>query len=73
MASNAVIIGCEVHRESGTVPGWEVRALDKKDGHVFWQRPLSAEPLLNGLLMDRKGRVIVVLKDGGIVCFGERG
>jgi hypothetical protein len=46
--------------------------LDKKDGHILWQQPLPSEPLLNGLLIDRKGSIIVVLKDGGIVCCGGK-
>ena len=73
IAANAIIIICEDHQGSGTTPGWQIRALDKKDGHILWQQAIPSAPLLNGLLIDRKGRAIVVLKDGGIVCFGERG
>jgi outer membrane protein assembly factor BamB len=72
MGANAVAIVSETPRESGAVPTWEVRALDKKDGHILWQQPLPSEPLLNGLLIDRKGSIIVVLKDGGIVCCGGK-
>mgnify|MGYP002265588474 CR=1 FL=1 len=42
-------------------------------GSVMWSHPLPAEPVEWGLAIDRKGRAIVTLTDGRILCFGEDG
>ncbi|MFC1574293.1 PQQ-binding-like beta-propeller repeat protein, partial [Candidatus Latescibacterota bacterium] len=85
---NAVIavyetVGYESHQAR-----WSVAALDINDGSVVWEHDLKpwgplvaranmvntlAEPALpGGLLVDRAGRVVVVLENGSVVCFGEK-
>jgi len=69
VAANAVVAVCDNRPDKG----WVVCALDKKDGRTLWERALPSQPVLNGLLVDRNGCVIVALKDGTLVCFGRRG
>ncbi len=63
---------------------WTVCALDPNDGSVIWKYELSKVELLagrphvkdfpvlpGGLLIDRNGRIIVVLQNGTIICLGN--
>lgn len=47
-------------------------ALRLADGTPLWQQALPAIPALWGLAVDRKGRTIVTLRDGRVLCFGRR-
>lgn len=49
-----------------------VTILDKKTGEKIWEELLVAEPIINGLSVDRNGNVIVVLKNGTAVCYGRK-
>jgi hypothetical protein len=44
--------------------------LSPEDGRVLWEHGLPGAALAGGLLVDREGRVVVVLGDGAAVCFG---
>ena len=72
VARNAVVTVCEVQDESRLNSIWSVCAIDTDKGGTFWEEPLPSEPLVNGLLIDRFGRVIVMLKNGGVVCHGSK-
>ncbi len=50
-------------------------ALNKKDAAVLrpWRHELSGEPLPGGLLVDRRGCVVVTMLDGRVLCFGSAG
>jgi hypothetical protein len=72
VAGNAVVAVCELPKENAQNSPWAVCAFDKEKGNVVWEKPLSSEPLLNGLLVDRDGRVVVVLQNGSVVCYGAR-
>ena len=66
---------------------WSVAAYDLNNGSTIWEHNLNpwgylgsrasmvntlSEPALpGGLLVDRKGRVVVVLENGSVVCFGK--
>lgn len=56
---------------SSAPDGWRVVTLDRVTGDERWTHPLSAEPLFNGLCVNRKGSVLVTLTDAGIMCFGQ--
>jgi len=49
----------------------EVVALDIEDGKVLWTGWIPHEAVPWGLALDREGRVIVCIKDGRIMCFGQ--
>ncbi len=51
----------------------QVVALNLEDGKPLWSHRLGSRPADWGLAVDRDGRVLVVLDDGQIVCFGQRG
>jgi hypothetical protein len=51
-------------------PEWTICALDPADGSTVWCRDLPAEAVPSGLAVDGGGRSVVVLADGGVVCFG---
>lgn len=75
LAANAVVItrGRPAYDVKGRMSGfaaWTVAALDRDDGRVLWEHPLPSEPYLNALCIDRAGRVVVTLRDGGAVAFG---
>lgn len=48
----------------------EVTAYRLSDGQSLWQQALPAAPVPWGLAVDRRGRVIVTLEGGRVVCFG---
>ena len=49
----------------------DITAIDLEQGTELWRKSLSAPPVPWGMAVDRNGRVIVVLKNGHIVCFGS--
>ncbi len=49
----------------------EVVALDIEYGKVLWTGWIPHEAVPWGLALDRDGRVIVSIKDGRIMCFGQ--
>lgn len=56
---------------AGASPRPELTALSLADGALLWNQPLPAAPVPWGLAIDRNGRVLVTLQDGGIVCFAS--
>jgi outer membrane protein assembly factor BamB len=46
-------------------------ALTVADGTTVWSQPLPAPAVPWGVLVDRDGRVVVSLEDGGVVCFAD--
>jgi outer membrane protein assembly factor BamB len=71
LASNAVVAVSAIAEEDGVYSEWAVTAIDPGDGSIIWQEKLPSEPIPGGLLVDGSGRVVVVLKDGGAICFGS--
>jgi len=49
-----------------------VEVLDIKNGKRLWSERLTTPPLPWGLIVDRDGHIIVTLKDGQIMCYGQR-
>ncbi len=45
-------------------------ALDLQTGDVLWRQQLSGQPVIGGVAIDRASRVVVVLEDGSVECFG---
>lgn len=46
--------------------------LKPKGGKQLFREELAAEPLPDGLLVDRAGRIMVTLIEGGMVCYVGR-
>jgi hypothetical protein len=48
-----------------------VAAISHTDGRPLWQHELPGEPLRWGTAIDRNGRVLVVLREGRLICYGS--
>ena len=72
VARNAVVVaGTDRTFEKPTGPPSEtfgITALNITDGTPLWKHPLPAGPVSWGLAIDRRGRMIVALQDGSVVC-----
>lgn len=66
--TNAIIFSANPSKERRI----NIEALDINNGKRLWSQPLISPPLPWGLIVDRHGRIIVTLKDGQIMCFGQR-
>lgn len=56
---------------TGNDHGWVLQALDLQSGTPRWTQELSDRPVRNGLLVTRDGRVVAVLENDWVVCFGK--
>ena len=72
VARGAILAACETPRARSLASKWQLCALDAEDGNVAAQLPLPSAALPGGLLVDRDGRVVVVLESGGVLAFGGR-
>jgi outer membrane protein assembly factor BamB len=50
--------------------GWRLVA-QTPSGNTLWEQPLPAEPIRWGLAVDARGRIVVVLRDSRVLCFGS--
>ena len=51
-------------------PQWYVAALGMEDGKPRFRDEFHSEPLPGGLLIDREGRVAVMMLNGSVICYG---
>ncbi len=88
IAGNAVVSVYETRGYESHQNRWSVAAHNRDNGSVLWEHDVNpwgflgsrssmvntlSEPALpGGLLIDRDGRVVVVLENGSIVCFGKK-
>ncbi len=72
VAENAIVSVNERKNNPQGESGWVVLALERENGDVIWQKDLDSEPLPGGLLVDRNGQVIVVMRNGSASCFGKK-
>lgn len=74
VCKNAVVVAGELapQPEGETTPTFAVAAVRLKDGEPLWSKPLPAAPVSWGLAIDRKGRSVVTLIDGSVVCVGPK-
>jgi outer membrane protein assembly factor BamB len=78
VCKNAVVVAGELAPESegagdteqAPSPKFAVAALRFDNGEPLWSKPLPAAPVSWGLAIDRRGRSIVTLIDGSVVCLG---
>ena len=71
LAANAVVTLSEQQQKRSLSTQWFVSALRLNDGALLWEKRLPGAALAGGLAVDRDGRVVVVLEDGDLVCFGD--
>jgi outer membrane protein assembly factor BamB len=67
---NAVLAVVETRRPRVLESRWVVCTLDPKDGAVRWKHDLPRAALPGGILVGPEGRVLVVMENGGLACFG---
>ncbi len=79
LAQNAVVVAYRDNdgaqwwdwKEKLLASTWKAGLLSKDNGTLLWSDTLPAEPLRNGLCVDRSGNIMVALRDGRLVCFGS--
>jgi len=74
MTSKAVIVANSVKAAKAANKSleWQLSAVSLADGTPLWQTPLPSEPVTNTISMDRQGRILLALRDGSVVCYGEK-
>ena len=71
VAPNAIVTVARYQDLRRAVPQYFLTAMHPENGNQLFQIEVPGEPLPGGLIIDREGRILVSLIDGGIVCFGE--
>ena len=71
VAANAKLSCLETNGDRG--PTWRLVARGLDEGESLWEQPLPAEPVRWGLAVDARGRVVVALRDGRVLCLGPKG
>jgi hypothetical protein len=51
--------------------GWKLVAQDPSVQKDLWEQPLPAEPVRWAVAVDARGRVVVSLRNGQVLCFGS--
>ena len=69
VTKNARLSCVRAGADKGTV--WTLTAQDAASGARLWEQPLPAEPVRWGVAVDARGRTIVTLRNGQILCFGS--
>jgi hypothetical protein len=70
IAGKSVLAVCEVPQPRQLASRWRVCCMNADDGRRVWERDLPSAGLAGGLLVDREGRVIVVMTNGTVACYG---
>jgi len=68
-AANARLV-C-VQRGQRPQGDWKLVAQRGGADTPLWEQPLAAEPVRWGVAVDARGRVLVALRNGQVLCFGE--
>ncbi len=73
LTENAVLAahGIPADKKHYTFKFWSVTAFSRDGKETLWTVELPSEPLFNGLAVARDGSVLVILRDGSIVCIGN--
>ena len=69
-ASNARLV-CLKNRGQKEGSGWMLVAQDPQTKETLWSQALPAEPVRWAIAVDAQGRVVVALRNGQVLCFGE--
>jgi len=71
LAGDAVAVACVTPVPRNLAPRHRVCLLDRSDGSVRWEQDLPGAPRLNGIAIDRAGRLLVSLADGRLAAYGD--
>jgi len=71
IARDAILTVCKTPKFRDWRANWLLCAWNREQGNLLSQVPVPAEALPGGLLVDREGRVVVVLQNGSVVCYGN--
>lgn len=69
-AKNARLLCAAGGGNGGTA--WRLVARDAAEGETLWEQPLPAEPVRWGVAVDARGRIIVTLRNGHVLCLGPK-
>ena len=50
---------------------WTLAAFDKQSGQILWEIKTDDEPLINGMAIDREGRILCGMRNGKIFRLGK--
>ena len=70
LTANAVVAVTSKSVPGTRWPLWDINAYDVQTGALIWKQALPDAAMPGGLSVDRAGRVLVVLEDGRLICFG---
>ena len=70
LAKNFVVVTTEAPQFRSLQPEYRVYLLDAATGDAVSRDTLPGPPRLNGVAIDREGRILVALEDGGVACYG---
>lgn len=72
LAENAVLVAGTDRRlgerEASSEETYGIAALEIETGKLLWRNPLPAGPVHWGVAIDRRGQVLVSLRDGRLLC-----
>ncbi len=71
LAGDAVLVACKTPQPRQIKPRYRLCLLDREKGRLRWEHNLPTAPTLNGLAVDRQGRVIVPMEDGSVSVWGD--
>jgi outer membrane protein assembly factor BamB len=71
MTKNAVLAVTEAPIPRQRRSNWQLYALNRSDGELLWKHNLSGPAVAGGLIVNRDGRIVVILEDGRVECFGR--
>ncbi len=73
LAGNAVVVAWGAGKDDdGLHTDWKLSVLDRQDGEALASVDLPAEPVPNGLAIDRQGRILVTCRTGEVLCYGTK-
>ncbi len=68
IGKDTVVAVCESRRHRRLTSRWRVCCMSLEDGRSLWEHELPSPALPSGLLIDRDGRVILAMDNGGTFC-----
>ena len=68
---NAVVSVVRFQAKFRAKAQWWLIAFNQKTGNPMFRQELREDPLPGGLLIDRRGHIVVTMLDGKVLCFGK--